>query len=123
MVLGSALVLVAKPKHDLSVFVAPRRAIDFVSAIVGTGRELFHGAVVAELEKFLRPARERNVSAGITEHRSALAVVAVDVHPARRNERTSCRVVYHKLRLGPLSVARIRATCCVVNMNIASSSV
>jgi len=118
-----AIVSLAEAEHDPSVPVAPCRSVDLVCAVVGTGREFAHGAVVTEFEIFLGPTRERKISAGIAVDRPALMVVAMDVHPARIHQRASCRVVYHRPRRGPFSVARMRATCCVVNMNIASSSV
>lgn len=112
-----------KATHDLTAFIGPRGAIDLVRAVVGAGRESPNRAIVVELEKFLRPSREWNVTLGVVIDGAMAGVVAVHVHPPRRDECAPCRRVYHSPRRGPSSVARIRATCCVVNMNIASSSV
>ncbi len=98
----------------------PACTVDFVRAIVGAGREFCDRAITAELQIFLRPSRGRNVRLGIMIDRPRVCIIDVNMHPPLANQRV--RPVYHSDLLGPSSVARMRATCCAVNMNIESSS-
>ena len=109
-----------KPEYNFRVVFAPVRTGHFMRAIVGTSGEIFHGAIVCKLEIFLRASRRRDQFVGTVINRAAFGVIAINMHPPLAGE--CLRFIYHIDLLGPSNVARIRATCCAVNMNMESSS-
>ena len=122
-IVGRAAAAGREGECDPSAVVGPRRTIYLMRAVIRAGRESSHGAVVAEFEILFRATREWNVAFGVVIDGAAFGIVAVHVHPTCTDQCVSRRRIYHSDRRGPANVARMRATCCVVNMNMASSSV
>lgn len=113
-------------KGDVTALIGPPGPVNLVGTVVGSRREPTHRAIVVELEEFFRTARERDVAVGITKDGAVSGVVAVHVHPACGHQFPPSVVcvahlesppaapafsAYQSDRLGPSSVARMRATC------------